>query len=391
MNHEELKKMVNQIDDKYIKEAEPKKSSYMVGRKTVFFYGRTIVKIAAAVTIILVGGTLLDHWNVKTPTNNLETPITESAVEENETDPSRFFQATKTESVMLDYTLEVGGPTYQFDELKNVPVQLPGDGIYTKGGATLYCNDMDEVENAIISFRNEKEEKYVGITISKRGNFFSCSPIERKNEVTYRGTEVFGYEQTSQDNTKSLELYFTLDGAAYTIHSSGLSYEEMVEILDMILSDNIQPEKFDRSKASKKETTGRRLTISEVNQLETFEGKVPSITNIGNLSLAQDSGNNYFKELENDKIVSEQYNMSYYSANSYSYIDVSFMKQEDDVSENMIEQSQLTKDTVELYSHESDNDYNRIYEFGIDCGTYSIRIVANCKEESLWTYLENLQ
>ena len=437
MRKEDLIDAMGEIEDKYVVEAEEIRFSK---RKKTRRTMRNLTSLAACLCVLVIGGFVLSKQNwsdggetsgegmdtmdgIEESAENFTDEATEAtdgaggteddsideaggteddstdeeaeaevessgAVAENAVDYSPYFKNDASAQIQADYTLEAGGSNYNFARMEQLP-EMPFDmSLFTAGSMDVYNNNEEKPENLYLSYQNEETEKYLGITLSESGKYFACYDLDLAEGVERYGVEVYGYDRSANSDTTSLEVYFTREGVAYNLSSSGLSQEELGAIMDAILQNGIDPEQFDYTKAVKKNSTSSIVSMEEMNQKEAFRGEIPVVDSVGDLELQQ-NGSNYFVNYEDEIVASEEYDIEY-SNKDIDYITVSFQTRPNLEGEQVCERAELTREKMELYGNDSDTDENQWYWFFIDCEGYGIQITANCTSEELWSYLSQL-
>lgn len=425
MKKEDLIDAIGDMDDKYVTEAEEYRKSnvdkknasdtdrlHTRSRRTF----RRWVPVAAGLCVLVIGGfvwSMQDNFQADkmsatataeeeaandmnaagSASQDVESGAAankdQSSAESASIDYREIFKSYANPVAEMDYTLDAGGAYFAFKTANNMP-ELPFDtSIYTEQSMEVYCKEDGARENINMNLYNPDVEKYLNITVSESGNYFSCYEQDLGEGVEHLGTMVYGFDNSAYSDAISLDVYFTLaDGAAYHMSSSGLDYAELGTIMDSVIQQGIDPETFDYTKAVKKEMENSTISIADANKKSAFAGEIPDVMKVSDMTF-EESGSNYFISYENDQVINEEYDV-YYSNPDYDYITLSFLTDQSIYQEDEIPRAQLTKEAVAAYGNESDSAGNNWYSFSISCEKYEISVTANCTEEELWEYLSQL-
>lgn len=419
MKKEELLDAIGDIDDKYVTEAEVYRQSDTDKKKIRKF--RRWVPVAAGLGVLVIGGfvwSMQDNFRADKTSDATaeesagataggadegsaaegsaaEDPVSGEAADKNQNsvesasiDYREIFKSYADPIAEMDYTLESGGPCYAFESAQSMP-ELPFDtSIYTEQSMQVYCKEDGAKENINMNLYDPNVEKYLNITVSESGNFFSCYEQDLGEGVDRFGTMVYGFDNSAYSDAISLDVYFTReDGAAYHMSSSGLDYAELGTIMDGVIREGIDPETFDYTKSVKKEAQNSTISIADANKKSAFAGEIPDVMKVSDMTF-EEAGSNYFISYENDQVSNEEYDV-YYSNPDLDYITLSYVTDQSLYHEE-IPREQLTKEAVAAYANDGDSAGNSWYSFAISCEKYDIGVTASCTEEELWEYLSQL-
>ncbi len=407
MNKNDINRMLELIDEKYIIETEPGKKHMKTG-----WTGGMKSVLAAALLFLVFGATclaadrlFLTQKEEKEPGSDLEQIVKEERETTEESDQketehqdmnqkyaSIFKTAEKKETLSQDITLQAGGVEYRFDTIKDL-TELPFESWgFQEGRACVYCNETGTPENMFFCLNDNEKYKSILITVFGSGNFYSCYKIDEGDSVDWNGIQVFGYEsavETDNGTLPELSLYFRVNGTGYSIECSGMDYGEAGRILDEIIGGALSPDGFDISKGIKVKKEYKDISLAEAGKLPAFQDFMTDLTKINDMAL-RDYQCNYSIGYENDMAVWENLWMEYWNG-AYDYIDITYGTVDFVGKTNTVRVSELTPECVGKYKYPSDVEGNHWYSFTVDLGNGYISISANCREEELWEFLESIK
>lgn len=403
MNKNDLNRMLELIDDKYIQEAEPGKNRRLRWRVALLPVAAIICMSIILINVIMKdsrnsnyddGGN--NSGNVIESNNDVNSAddSNKNSEEVAEIDYKKYFN-TAVEQIALDYTLEAGGASYSFEsenamytELGITKLPFACDDYHVS--ATAFCDSEGNVENALIRLDGRSGYKNILITVSASGNLYSCFPLDEYGGMDRNGVTVYGYETLDEDNKLGLNLYFVSEGIGYNISSYGLEYNEAVAVMDGIIDSGIALDTFDLSLGVKHTSTREELTLEEAGKLETFRNLIPTTNIVEDMELENDKCY-YYIDYEDDEPVYEGLDISYYNYD-YDYITLAFGTNGAPYSQmnNVLEINSVTEENVSKHAYRSDINGNNWYSFVIEDKGIYIAVSANCTEQELWLLLDNL-
>ncbi len=294
MSRNEINRMLELVDEKYIAETEPRNNQV---RKNEYKKRRNIIKaiiLEATIFIIIgLGYILIGQLNNQ-----------ESA----DFNYESLFKKNPEQTQRSEYILEAGGVEYRYDTVQNAS-DLPFDtSDFSKVSAHMYCDENGTPVNLIINLSNEEVGKRLYIVLTGKGKLFSNFDMDEIASER-KGVKVYGCEVSTNSNKKPLNLFLNVKSTGYNLTSEGMSYIEMGKVLDGILEKGISLEIFDTAKATKMDKINKDISLEEAKELESFKERVSDLQNIQNMSLLD---NIYYVSIhENDIPVSEIMYMSY--------------------------------------------------------------------------------
>ena len=170
---------------------------------------------------------------------------------------------------------------------------------------------------------------------------------------------------------------------------SGMEYGEAGKILDEIIAGALSTDGFDTSKGIKVRNEYKDITLAEAGKLPAFQNYMTDLTRINDLVL-EDYQCSYTTGYENDVVVWENLWLEYRNG-AYDYIDVTYGTGDFAGKTRVVKVSELTPECIGEYKYPSDVEGNHWYSFTVDFGTGYISILANCREEELWEFLESIK
>lgn len=305
-------------------------------------------------------------------------------------DYSIYFQEDFPSSMIAaDYTLEAGGHRYEYQgALAAEPLGIDPES-FTEIESTIYCDSDGKPMNMLFQSSNEIEGRYLTLTCSEKGNWFSCFPVEEANGVEYQGVPIYGYHYPYPERTSepwNLEMYFRKDGVGYGLSSSGMTYDEAGAVMAAIFATGFRPSSYDLSKG---EECYRTLeTISFDQAKEAFEGNVPALEQVAGMTLEE--GCRYFVDYRGGQVESRLLDLCYSSRKAYLMVFYRTAPYGVEL-ENVIPASELSRESVARHGSENDEPGLTWYRFTIEYENYAIDITARCTEEMLWEYLGGLK
>ncbi len=362
--------MLELIDDKYIIEIElennqEKKNNQKRWRNTM----RTAM--AAAVVFLIFGLTYIligQSNNHKDANYNYE-----NLFRKNVNPPVKGSELT------------AGGRECHYYGIQNLP-DLPFDtSEYSNADADLYYDENGIPANLVLTLSNEKTGKGLSIIIEKN---FILAGMDEKEAVNRNGVNVFGYERDSSSDKQRLELFFKLEGKGYYLESSGMNYEETGGILDAIIEEGISLNDFDTTKGIKANEIIKTITLKEAEELESFKERVSDLENIQGMSL-ENNLCDYTVTYEKDEVTSERLILPYSGGASYINADYHTGEMPDSI-EDSIKPDDLSVEVVQNSANDSLSEGNHVYGLVLDCGSFYIKILADCTEEELWMFFESI-
>lgn len=405
--------MVSLAEDVYLEEAlfgEPETKQ----EKTVKRWKRSSFAGAAAViaVAVLAGGMFA---GLRTRTHQSLEPerptgvrvadlTTEADTEYEQVDYQAYFSKVFDEKgsksrLALDYTLSLGGAEYRYegaDSLSGLPFSIDG---FSTAEASVYYDKEEQWANTLLYFADDAAQKHLTITISGKGNFYSCFAIDEDEGVERFGTMVYGFDLSAFSSEEIyLEMYFRREGLGYGITSTGLSYEEMGKIMDNILTKGLNGTEFDRSHAVKCTKEIFRMSLEEACALPSFAGFVPQIYEVGSLSVSQQTGGNavvrggtdcsYHVSYENGEVADENLDICYENGN-YAYIIADFHSGSvPEYKKDVILLRELNEESILLYEYSSDREGAHWYSFTVADENRYVCISANCTREEILGYMK---
>lgn len=407
MNKNDINRMLDLAEDKYIIESEPgrkhMKTGWAEGIKGV---------LAAALLFLVFGATYLaadrlfltqkeqkepgSEWkqSVKQEvdtTKEAETKETEHR-EMDQKYASIFKPADKKETVSQDITLQAGGVEYRYDTIKGL-TELPFESWgFQEGRGNIYCNETGMPENMFFYLADNEQHRSMTITIIGSGDFYSCYVKDEGTPVEWNGIQVLGYEypvETDTGTLTQLSLYFRVNGAGYSMECSGMEYGEAGKILDEIIAGVLSTDSFDTSKGIKVRNEYKDISLAEAGKLAAFQNYMTDLIRINDLVLGGYQCS-YTTGYENDIAVWESLRLEYRNG-AYDYIDVTYGTGDFAGETHVVKVSELTPECIGEYKYPSDVEGNHWYSFMVDVGTGYISISANCREEELWEFLESIK
>lgn len=406
MNKNDINRMLDMVDEKYIIETEPGKNRKKNGKENRWTEGMKGV-LAAALLLFVFGITYLaadrlfpthkgenetkSHWEQSSrkeedTTKEADKKETENQEKMNQKYASIFKPVEKkTETVNQDITLQAGGVEYRYDTIKDLTTIPFVSWGFQEGTANVFYNEAGTPENMMLSLSNDEKHKKMILTVIGSGDFYSCYKIEEGDPVDWNGIQVYGYENS---DAMSLSMHFRVNGIGYSVECFGMDYWEAGKILDGIMAGEVSADDFDISKGIKVSSEYKDITIAEAGKLETFQNCMTNLTRINDLVL-ENQQCSYTIGYENDVPAWEYLNMEYRNG-GYDYIDVSYGTTDIGVI-NVLKLTDLTPESVGKYKYNSDVEGNNWYSFSIDFGNGYIGIQANCREQELWEFLESIK
>ncbi len=411
MNKNDINRMLDLAEDKYIIESEPGRKHMKTGKKTGWAEGIKGV-LAAALLFLVFGVTYLaadrlfltqkeqkepgSEWKqtVKQEvdtTKEAETKETEHR-EMDQKYASIFKPADKKETVSQDITLQAGGVEYRYNTIKGL-TELPFESWgFQEGRGNIYCNETGVPENMFFYLADNEQHRSMTITITGSGDFYSCYVKDEGTPVEWNGIQVLGYEypvETDTGTLTQLSLYFRVNGAGYSMECSGMEYGEAGKILDEIIAGALSTDGFDTSKGIKVRNEYKDITLAEAGKLPAFQDYMTDLIRINDLVLG-DYQCSYTTGYENDIAVWESLRLEYRNG-AYDYIDVTYGTGDFAGETHVVKVSELTPECIGEYKYPSEVEGNHWYSFMVDVGTGYISISANCREEELWEFLESIK
>ena len=411
MNKKDINRMLDLADEEYIIETEPGKKHMKNEKETGWAEG--IKGVLAAALLFLVFGAaylaadrlFLTQKEEKEPESDWGQTVKEERDTTEEDDKketehremnqkyaSIFKPAENKEIVSRDITLQAGGVEYRYDtieELTELPFESWG---FQEGSGNIYCNETGTPENMFFYLADNEQHRIMTIIITGSGDFCSCYVMDEGTPVVWNGIPVLGYEypvETDTGTLSQLSLYFRVNGAGYSMECSGMEYGEAGKILDEIIAGALSTDGFDTSKGIKVRNEYKDITLAEAGKLPAFQNYMTDLTRINDLVL-EDYQCSYTTGYENDVVVWENLWLEYRNG-AYDYIDVTYGTGDFAGKTRVVKVSELTPECIGEYKYPSDVEGNHWYSFTVDFGTGYISILANCREEELWEFLESIK
>lgn len=406
MNKNDINRMLDMVDEKYIIETEPGKNHKKNEKENRWTEGMKGV-LAAALLLFVFGITYLaadrlflthkgenetkSHWEQSSREEEDTAKETDKKETENQEKMNQKYASIfkpvekKTETVSQDITLQAGGVEYRYDTIKDLTTIPFVSWGFQEGTADVFYNEAGTPENMMLSLWNDEKHKKMILTVIGSGDFYSCYKIEEGDPVDWNGIQVYGYENSDD---MSLSMHFRVNGIGYSVECFGMDYWEAGKILDGIMAGEVSADDFDISKGIKVSSEYKDITIAEAGKLEAFQNCMTNLTRINDLVL-ENQQCSYTIGYENDVPAWEYLSMEYRNG-GYDYIDVSYGTTDIGVT-NVLKLTDLTPESVGKYKYNSDVEGNNWYSFSIDFGNGYIGIQANCREEELWEFLESIK
>ena len=264
MKIDELLKAIGDIDEKYIAEASepivPKWKKYA-----------RWAAIAATICVVVGGGTMLALLQPESSGGSKDaTVLNESgdtgdidgvpsggadtgAASTQETDYAFLFQSSDNWNITYEmkFAIERGGPIYSFENEEDIP-KLPFDrSAFSQIQVNLFTTQDGIVENTLLELAGY-ESKSLSILVNESGQFNECRAEDLHDGVERNGVTIYAYDMSKNMDESDLQVFFTINGEAYSISANNMNYNELGIILDEIIQNGISTDDFDLSKATKK-------------------------------------------------------------------------------------------------------------------------------------------